>query len=230
MKINYFKESYMEQLKTNISNNRELYKQDDVWVTTYFGHDNFYLPSNLDVNDIVLLNEESEIENVKILYKALQILTPTQASDERLWAYLAHVNFWDYMRFRWPANKENADVLGRYFFGSSKAPVRNGIARLWWYGYLSYDDSRENPFELTEMLVKRQDFAQNLLERSFGRNRTLTKAILSVLLEMEREGKPLLREKYRGLLIHINRMGGVTVLDALDKEDIEKVVKSKLFI
>jgi hypothetical protein len=36
------------------------------------------------------------------------------------------------------------------------------------------------------------------------------------------------REKFRNLMKHINQIGGVTVLDALDSPDIQKVVTRKI--
>lgn len=141
------------------------------------------------------------------------------------------------MRSRWPIESyaENErlveNVRERYFFMSNRdrALIRNGIARLWWYGYVSYDENREDPFELTKILLKNLDIAENLLGRSFSRNRTLTITVLSVLADLEKMSRPFFdREKFRNLMKHINQIGGVTVLDALDSPDIQKVVTRKI--
>jgi len=131
------------------------------------------------------------------------------------------------MGTRWPVGP-GTDVRQRYFYSSSKSPVRNGIARLWWYGHLSCDQTRNDPYELTAVLVRRHDVAHNLLERSLGRSRRVTKAILEVILDRERAGNEVDRDQYRGMLKHLNRMGGVTILDALAQGDIADIVRQQL--
>ena len=57
------------------------------------------------------------------------------ATEERVWAYLTHNVFWDYMRKRWPvedANHQESFIKMRYLFSKSmgQALLRNGISRL----------------------------------------------------------------------------------------------------
>src|SRR5262249_8591095 len=152
-----------------------------------------------------------------------------QASDERLWGFLSHVTFWTYMRSRWPAEQyagkaRYAETLQeRYLFMSDRprALIRNGIARLWWYGYTTYDEGREDPFELTAVLLKNLDVTPSILERAFSRNRVVTKAVLSVLLDREKKGAPFYaRDDVRNLAKHLVQVGGVTIIDALTYSDI----------
>src|SRR6267154_1013240 len=101
------------------------------------------------------------------------------------------------MRKRWPVEqymgKERLKEVmqERYFFVTdrSRALMRNGMARLWWYGYCSYDEKRSDPFELTCALLKKLDVTQNLLENAFGRNIQITQSVLEVLLQREKEGR-----------------------------------------
>lgn len=228
MHLSYMKRSYLDQLQANISRNMELYSNDVQWLDEYFGGSAHSVESSIEVSSVSLeTGPEADLENTRRLHSALHSLTPAQASDERLWTHLAHVTFWAYMRARWPVGP-GTDVMQRYFYSSSKSPVRNGIARLWWYGHLSYDQTRDDPYELTAVLVRRHDVAQNLLERSLGRSRRVTKAILEVILDRESAGKEVDRERYRGMLKHLNRLGGVTILDALAQDDIADIVREQL--
>jgi hypothetical protein len=103
------------------------------------------------------------------------------------------------------------------------------MARLWWYGYCSYDKSRDDPFELTGPLLKKLDVTQNLLENAFGRNNQITQAVLGVLLEREKEGKEFyVRDKVRALAKYIVQLGGVTIIDALGQEEIRELVAGKI--
>lgn len=241
MNIMYLREAHLDILKSAIHNNIDFYQKDDSWLDSFFADDGgWFLPSNVHVDEIELIepnnNEHFDLENTKILYSALKDLTISQASDERLWAYFTHVTFWKYMRLRWPVEKyiekplnESAkNIRERYFF-SSKPLVRNGIARLWWYGYVSYDENRNDPFELTNIMLSKLDIAQNLLERNFSLNNKITKAILSVLSDMEHKNKPSpTRKEFRELSKYINLIGGVTILDALSRDEVKKIIINKI--
>lgn len=239
MNVKYLREAYLAQLKSNIPGNIELYKQNEPWISNYFEEGSCFLETNISIDEIELFEPEGpdklyDLENTRIIFDALKHLKISQAADERLWTYLTHETFWKYMRLRWPVeNKSNPAkfIRERYFFMSNRdrSLIHNGISRLWWYGYITYDEDRTDPYELTKILLKKQDIAQNLLERSFSRNRIITKTILSVLAEMENMNKPLPnRKQFRELTKYINWLGGITVLDALDQNEIEKIVIKKL--
>jgi len=237
------KETAMNDLRINVVANKGRYHLFDPWLEVYFKGASWCLQSNIRIESEIELvqpkspTEHYDLENTKIVYSAFKHLTVTQATEERLWTYLSHTTFWKYMRMRWPVedyteNERFVDNMReRYFFMSQRdrALIRNGIARLWWYGYVSYDESRADPFELTRILLKNLDIAESLLGRSFSRNRTLTMTVLQVLEELEKKSKPFFhREKFRTLMKHINQIGGVTVLDVLDSPDIERVVIRKI--
>src|SRR6266513_2672247 len=92
----------------------------------------------------------------------------------------------------------------RYFFVTdrSRALLRNGMARLWWYGYCAYDEARSDPFELTGALLKKLDVAQNFAENAFDRNLDVIKALLSAVLERDFYE----REPVRDLARYINQI------------------------
>ncbi len=239
----FIREAALERLRQNIVPNAKRYTTDEPWLSDYFGADPWHLQSSIDMLDATVLKHPSsktdllDLENTRALYTALRHLTPIQAADERLWAYLSHVMHWEYMRKRWPVEQYAGKprfaeiVQERYFFmpDRPRALIRNGIARLWWYGYTTYDDQRDDPFELTAVLLKSLDVAQSILERAFSRNRTVTRAMLSVLLERERAGKPFYeRERIRELAKYLVQLGGVTIIDALSLSEIRDVVSRKV--
>lgn len=241
MELSYISDSSLEGLKVNIFSNLEKYKEEEAWVDQYFGEVTWNFPSKLRIENIDLHIPQSstihfDFENTKKIYTSLKGLSILQATDERLWVYLTHTTFWKYMRKRWPVesyfDKDNPveAIKERYFFMTNRdrALIRNGIARLWWYGYVSYDEDREDPFELTKVLLSKLDIAQSLLERSFSRNPNITKAVLSVLKKKELESSFINRENFRNLMMYINQLGGVTILDTLDREDLEELIRAKI--
>ena len=104
--------------------------------------------------------------------------------------------------------------------------IRNGIARLWWYGYLTYDKEREDPYELTYFLLSNQNIAQALLERNLGNNKKWLINMLDVLRKLKEEYPLIMHSNNIKLLAkYINISGGITVLDCLDKDATEKFVR-----
>ncbi|NLK00340.1 MAG: hypothetical protein GX318_03750 [Clostridia bacterium] len=238
MNLYGIREAYSSRLKSNISANIELYKKDEPWISDYFKDDNWFINTGLSMNVVELLkpykNNLYDLENTRLIYDALMHLKVSQAIDERIWVYLTHETFWGYMRKRWPMeNKKNPAkfIKDRYFLASNndRALIRNGISRLWWYGHITYDSERVDKYGLTKILLSKQDIAANLLERSFSRNKNITHAVLSVLEDNEKAGKPLPdREHFRQLMKQINLLGGFSVLDALESGELKELLSKAL--
>jgi hypothetical protein len=242
--LKYIDTAYLDELKVNIQPNLEHYKLEEEWLGSYFDKQEWARQTKFRVHEVDLLLPQSasnhfDYENTKRIYMAMKGLTITQATDERLWVYLTHVVFWNYMRKRWPVEtymeKEKSNpadtIRERYFFMANRdrALIRNGIARLWWYGYVSYDETREDPFELSKMLLSKLDITQSILERSFSRNPIITKAILSALVHLEKsENRTPNREQFRSLMMYMNHLGGVTILDSYDQDELEDLISSRL--
>lgn len=198
------------------------------------------ISENLALKLPMSYTEHFDMENSITIYNELKSLNETQASDTRLWTYLTHVNFWEYMRRRWPAEKfeeESEDLFDELSVKNSQANfiisryhlktpnkrrlLRNGISRLWWYAHLTYDEKRGDPFELTRILLAHQDKAQNLLERSLGSNNKILVAVLEYL----KSNSGLTREQVRDKIKEINLVGGVKNLHLLEQEEILEIIK-----
>lgn len=244
MKLYFLKQKYLDILEKEIEQNLEKYENTNSWIDQYFTSKempNYYFDSRIEVHDYQLIIGESDtdFQNAKILFDAYKgKINPVQASDLRLWAYLAHVQHWDYMCKRWkidvPDKEEGGsekslrdkviDRIGsRYFFKTSKgkAFVRHGIARLYWGAYLTYDEDNENgnPYEYTEFFFSKQDIFTSITERSFARNKTL---VIAALKELKKNPE-MSREEIRLFLAKLNQSGAITVLDFLDKNQAEQL-------
>jgi uncharacterized protein DUF6339 len=180
---------------------------------------------------------KADLEASKLVFQWLSKLTPIQSSDGRLWTLLTHTTFARYVSLRWGQNLESSQrpvdrIHDRWFFrGQGIATfVRNGISRLWWFGYLTYDSNRANPFELTEALLSLQDIQVAFLERSLGRCRPLLKAVLESVISNDQ----ILRQTpKRGDVIQewakeLRLFGGAYLLDAMPQDRLQFVVESKL--
>lgn len=239
MSLRILKESALAQLKAGIRSNLARYVSETPWIEQVLA-ESHTLETHLELpGDFGLYMPDQtssyDFENSKRLYLALKNLTPVQAADERLWVYLTHTVGWQYMRRRWNVDERPRDdekraeyIRDRYFFmpNRDRALVRNGIARLWTYAYVTYDPERDDPFELTRVLLQKLDIAQQLLERSFSRVPALPRAVTEVVRTYPKTELDLTdRNVFRAIMRDINRVGGVTILDLLSASDIEEIVR-----
>lgn len=253
MKVNFLKQKALDALEKDIAENIEKYQGTDQWAGNYFiskSMPNYYFDTEIEVKDYTLIigGPETDFQNAKILYDVFsESINPVQASDLRLWAYLAHIQHWDYMNVRWKIDgpdkedEEADDVRGeekgeekktsvnkikdrigyRYFFKASrgKAFVRQGISRLYWSAYLTYDADNANPYEYTEYFFSKQDIFTSITERSYARNKIL---VLAALKELKAHPE-LGRTEIRLFLAKLNQAGAIKVLDFLNKAQAEEL-------
>jgi hypothetical protein len=190
-------------------------------------------PSRIIVGDCPdLLNVDgtckSDAVAAELVYRWLSRLTPVEASDNRLWTWLAHGPLSQYTFQRWKLGLERAKgdpseaIVSRWFFKgrSVETFVRNAISRLWWFGHLSHDADRASPFELTAVLVEPQQMQQDFLERSFGRSRRIVRVVLETALKFRDQiaAAGNKGDVIKAWALALNARGGAFVLDALPDE------------
>jgi len=243
MQIKIMKRKATSQLLADVPSNIEKYTKETGWIDDYMiskGIEYFSSPTGIIVADVELKKggPETDAENAEIIYESLKdVLTPRQASDLRLWVNLAHVEFSEYMSTRWSidmADEEDEEdegggqtkkVIGRiksrYFFGASngKAFVRQGIARLYWGAYLTYDAGNDDPYEYTKFFLGKQDVFVAATERTLARNKVFLLASLKVL----KAAGDINRPDTRAYFAEVNRACGLTVLDALSPEKAQEL-------
>lgn len=235
--LTIFKSMFVNSLHGSIALNLDKYVDNNAWLNEEPAKRSHEIITGLELDSTVALElpengDLKDTSNAINFHKALRHLTPLQARDPRLWTKLSHINYWSYMRSRWPVDKlmnerEKAVrfIDSRYFVtqNQSRALLRNGIARLWWTAELTHDPARENPYELTAILFSTLDVTQQLAERNMGRSPNVTKGFLEFL---SRNSNILLiggdknRQRIRKLAKYLNMVGGVCVLDVLSRNEI----------
>ncbi|MBR2012164.1 MAG: hypothetical protein IKA08_02795 [Alphaproteobacteria bacterium] len=178
---------------------------------------------------------EDDAQSAEKIFNYLKI-SPIQASDSRLWAYLTHVTFCKYVKSRWPIDQKDEEknkikkVRTQWLATSSSRSFRtNAIARLWWAAYSTvapwendvYFKSlpdQSDRFIYTKVMFSKQDIATNLLDRRFGRSQH----IIIAILEFIRTHKELeTRNLYRSFFKEINLMLSYCKLMNLSLEQLQ---------
>lgn len=218
-----FKEKYVQTLK---SVNVEFYKSN----TFVYDKKQVLMLPNVEqaeyLVDKLLQNVNDDCSNAIQIYEAFQKLEPIQASDERLWVYLSHVDLYSHMITRWNAvhnntAKDGKEYILEHWFLSSSAQsslVRHALAGLWWSVYLSVDEAKDDKYELTKILFRQLDFPTRTLGTyKLGRHKEAVIGILEFIKENEQLFKSKFEDKTRFITKHLNVVGGVKPISYYDR-------------
>ena len=171
-------------------------------------------------------------------HSMLDMLTPQQAADHRLWVGLTHFELYEYVRRRWdsPRLATSSDdghrdrkvryVRTHWFVSGARGLVRdNGVSRLWWMGRilkLIAEEAQLDPSEVGEILFERADVRAQLIERPATASNIKLAAEITSVLRSERQ--LIERAAFRRWMIALNQLGGIILLDALRRDDLRRVV------
>ena len=221
------------------------YDQDFPWLDEYFKQKDFYVESSAGVClpslncPIDLSSEEksqNDLTNIRIFYTALKDMTPLQAQNKYMWTYLAHDTYYEYAVHRWRSGNES--FINNRMIMRDTSPItlrRHSLARLWWFGYSTYDEEHENtnPFKYTELLFRRgQQACYDLVERNYSRDKFVTMGILRGLEQVLNDGIP---ENYvtanvlRETAHNFNKKAAVGSLNLMGVDDIQKMSYDMIF-
>lgn len=229
-------EATLQQLKAELEYNIPLYQQEQPFMIKRLGiinHENISCKLNLTPDS----PSTFDAYNVQIVHTRFKDIPLELAAEESFWAYLSHVEFWDYMQVRWPLNNDTdtSSIRNRYFFGKERPLFRHGVARLWWYGYLTYEPTMDDPYHYTKVAFKDQDRARMLIETvNISRNRVALFATLDVLHMLDNwtfeEKIEIIKGErenvIRPLMQFVNSVGGVMIWDLLTPEEAKAKIMS----
>lgn len=216
-----FKNAYVSHLKDEVKAGLSLLK----YAQENFEYDkscerylaNIYQPEGLLEK---MLNAKTECETAIHLYEGYKNLSPLLASTENFWVYLTHTELFPYCQKRWP--KVTTDevsqeyVLDHWFF-SQQGMMRNTLASLWWSVYFSVDETRENPYELTEVLFRNYSF-RVIWFSVFLRMKNGLLGVLEFIKDNDSLFSDSFEMRGRFLAQYINRLGAVRNLSYLPRD------------
>lgn len=236
MKVQFISYDNLDAIKANLSSWTDNFKLDSsAWLEAEFNNALFLDSKYGEIPDFTLdMSADkpffTEATNAQKVYERLKFLSDSQASDERLWSGLCLGPFWKYVQYRWDICKKPTptNILQHYFFGygARRSLTRNAIARLWWIGRLTYDESRSDPYELTKLVCENSDYIMHILERNTSNNPMIIRSFLGAILDARNEGLSINTDTVGELAKYLNLLGGIYILDCLPAERIhDKIIK-----
>ncbi|MBT7790636.1 MAG: hypothetical protein HN757_17360, partial [Calditrichaeota bacterium] len=194
-RVRFMKFDTVDTLKADKENNSARYVKGFEW-DKYLPSD-YFRESSVPIdaskfNKIKLPDggDNHDIYNSLFVYNLFNELTPEQAYDERVWTYYSHTIFHDYVVSRWIDGSSNKDrsIRSHMFVHGDRGLVRdNGIARLWWMGFIAHNIASQIPFSVEHVLnilLFKADVRSNIIERpSSAANMKISAAIIILLAE-----------------------------------------------
>lgn len=171
---------------------------------------------------------DDDYNNAINFYMAYKTLSPIVASQESFWAYLTHVEYFDYVKTRWQISADTsvATTIDHFFVTSMLKIARNGLARLWWPVFLTYDESHSDPYHLTKVFFTNTEVVQNMSESQFFTCKPLTQGILE-FFEEHREIK-LTKKAIDNVMSYFNKLGGVRQIAFESKEFFKRTIETEI--
>ena len=151
MKLYIMKKNALDTLKKDMKKLYSNYyiEENNEWMSEACGENPFIEFADIkdfELADLSLPKGKIEADNCKIIYSNLmKYITPSQASDERLWAGLCNGTFYEYVKKRWDYigeikfddDKNVSNILSRFFCGDNstrRGLYRNTLSKCWWVG------------------------------------------------------------------------------------------------
>lgn len=241
MKLKIMTFDAIDYVKKNISNLHDHYKNGDnpeEWITRAIGKPAFNDVPELEFDDFELFVSEdapssTDALNIKLLYTKLSTINDSFASDERLWAGLAHTVFYDYMLKRWPNNYDDKSIINHYFFsgGRPRCYMVNSIARLWWIGKKTIFLEDRDPNQIIDYISHDiNGYAFTLFGSNWSNSERTLKQFFEAIFEFEKETEESIgRELFNDAMKYTNCLCGIYVIDACDNDFLINSIKEYLY-
>lgn len=172
-------------------------------------------PSRITLADRQLFDAECAI----LLYEKMG-LTPSEAANLGVWAFMTCVLLPDIVRWRFPGNKGKTD--SERFIGSRSGWRRNTFGRLWWRAYLLHLPQEKLSYRLLYAL--NEDELVQITERpSLAGSPMLARQIAMSFLQIT-ESSNSRRELMRDGVKRIRRLLPIISFDLLDGEMLRDII------
>ena len=227
-----YKQEYVNLLRKGVESKTslDLYKRDNCPFEKNMIFKLIGVEKAEGLNEQMIQTAGNDYNAAILLYEKYRNLTPLQASDDRLWVYMAHVDLYGYMRQRYRLEdivlrrkpdgtmplREDAEqeFILQNWFGTF---MRQGISNLWWSVYQTIDKDREDVYELTRYMFQHYDFRTRRFASSvFARNREGMIGLLSGMMQLDTY-KESFESRSNFAIMYFNHLGGTRQLTALSR-------------
>ncbi len=165
----------------------------------------------------------ADFECGKLLYENLKI-TQREASDIDFWNYLHHFDMYKYIHTRWSEienpskTSQKKYILSHWLmtFSSQRHLIVYPLTTLWWSFHLTFDETKEDPYELTKIYFKNNRYRTVTFGgSSYVRHK---EAILGILEFFKDNNIPETKDNGDKISKYVNLLGGTKPLSFFNRE------------
>jgi hypothetical protein len=234
-RLKYLSDAALSQLRAGIASNKDRYRgegfgelsDDPAWdIGLGIEFDNELL-ATLD-RSVPRQVAAIDLENSRIVGKALEQLTLALANEERIWVRLAHLEGFEYSRARWLDSETDADLLNAvetHMFASTQTGIRDdhALSRLWWNYRIARTCMPEDVDGALNLILKSADIRSNFVERIWMTSR---QGIASAVLRAMKSDPWITggEQNFRQFMKTVNRLGGGIVFEVLNAGETDRFV------
>lgn len=244
--LKYVTDEFLDEFRTNFDYKYlDLYKEGKTEEIYKLFNDNTikseksFIYSELVVeSDKHHSKKENLLNNIKIIHDSFNNLSPVEAENEKLWIAMENLFYLNYHLNELKAIKgnnerRNESIKGKSIFnrGRKRSLMMNSLSRLWWIGYYTIDEKNENPYHYTKYLINNANEGDLLLYFSSNivSNKEMVFGTLSGIKELVDTNKLLInRYAFTNSNKILNQIGGVRILDTLDRNEIKDIIINNL--
>ena len=173
---------------------------------------------------------ESEVKNSLLVWNVFSKLTPSLASEDRIWTRLTHLEGLAFARDRWLTGKTKerstaVAAIKKHFFAGTQTKRRddNAISRLWWNAYIAKLVAPDSQEQALKALLKTADIRQAVIERP----RTASRLSLTAGIVRAMDRDPWLTKaesNFREFIKVVNKFGGGELFEVMGSEEIDALI------
>ena len=164
-------------------------------------------------------------------YKSLSDLSPSQATDHLLWAWVAHFKLHEYCIDRWPLRGDKnptSHILEHYFLGSMSMGLYqlNVASRTWWLAQTAIRAARASngayaAGQVVQYFARHAQHYHTIVMRSFLRNEVVLAEFVRLLLN---EAEGISNDGLRELWHRLNLHAAAILIEALPRERLREIL------
>ena len=177
-------------------------------------------------------NAEAEINNSTLVWRSLSSLTPSLATENRIWIRFTHIECLVFCQKRWLEGKiEGAQTkaIRAHFFADTRTRWRddNAVSRLWWNYWIAQRLMPDDPVKALRIIFRSTDMRLNTVERPGLFIRPAISA--GILRTFARDEWVLAREeRWRKFMTELNKTGAGKVFEAMTEAEIDRLMNECL--
>lgn len=209
------------EIKLNQEFTSEYYSKNDI----EYVHIDFLMNETQKAN-----KKKTDFSNSIKLFETYDFLTESQASDERFWAGLAiEKNNLNYLFYRWEKTSNTIKYRVVYHASGKRGYMYHGLARLWWFTYLTRLEGTENPYELTEFTFSHPHIMEKMIYRNFSNSKHIRLSVIKSIKTFVDNGGEYATKKVDELYKYVSLIGGNRLLDVMPASVLENELTAFLF-